>query len=198
MRRRLLIATNNRGKEAEFRALLESCGWDIITPREVGLELEVLETGRDYEENAILKATAFARASGLMSLADDSGLEVEALGGAPGPLSARFGGEGASDADRRALLLEKLRQVPLERRKARFRCLVAVAHPEGQTRLFEGTVEGVIAEEERGEGGFGYDPVFLLPARGLTLAELPPEDKNAVSHRGRAARLAREYLKSLA
>ena len=194
---RLLVATNNPGKAAEFRALLEGCGWEIVAPREIGLELEVEETGRDYEENAILKATAFACASGLVSLADDSGLEVEALGGAPGPTSARFAGEAASDADRRALLLERLQGVPAGGRQARFRCLVAVAHPEGETRLFEGTVGGAIAEEERGEGGFGYDPVFLLPDRGLTLAQLPPQEKNAVSHRGRAARQARSYLESL-
>jgi len=195
--KRLLLATNNPGKAAEYRALLEGCGWELVTPRDLGLSLEVEEVGGDYAENARIKAEAFAKASGLVALADDSGIEVDALGGAPGPLSARFGGEGASDQQRVALLLERLAGVPPERRSARFRCLIAVARPEGEVSLFEGRCEGRVAEEPRGEGGFGYDPVFLLPERGLTIAELPPEEKNAVSHRGRAARQARALLEGL-
>jgi XTP/dITP diphosphohydrolase len=195
--KRLLIATNNPGKAAEYRALLEGCGWELMTPRDLGLELEVEEAGGDYAENARIKAEAFAKASGLVALADDSGIEVEALGGAPGPLSARFGGEDISDAQRAALLLDRLKGVPAEKRSARFRCLIAVARPEGEVSLFEGQCEGRVADEPRGEGGFGYDPVFLLPERGLTVAELPPEEKNAVSHRGRAARQARAYLEGL-
>jgi XTP/dITP diphosphohydrolase len=195
--RRLLIATNNRGKAAEYRALLEGSGWEIVTPGDVGLDLEVEETGRNYEENAILKATAYARASGLVALADDSGIEVDSLDGAPGPLSARFGGEGISDEQRVALLLERLAEVPADKRSARFRCLIAVVRPEGQVNLFEGQCEGQIAEEPRGKAGFGYDPVFLLPERGLTLAELPAEEKNTISHRGRAARRARVLLEGL-
>jgi XTP/dITP diphosphohydrolase len=194
---KLLLATNNPGKAAEYRALLEGCGWELVTPRDLGLHLEVEEAGGDYAENARIKAEAFAEASGLVALADDSGIEVDALGGAPGPLSARFGGEDASDEQRVALLLERLAGVPPERRSVRFRCLIAVARPEGEVSLFEGQCEGRIAEEPRGEGGFGYDPVFLLPERGLTLAELPPEEKNAVSHRGRAARQARVLLEGL-
>jgi len=196
-KRRLLIATNNPGKAAEYRALLEGSGWEIVMPRDVGLEIEVEETGRDYEENAILKATAYARASGLVSLADDSGIEVDALGGAPGPLSARFGGEGITDEERVAFLLERLAGVPADKRSARFRCLIAVARPEGEVNLFEGRCEGRVAEEPQGETGFGYDPVFLVPERGLTLAELPAEEKNTVSHRGRAARRARVLLEGL-
>jgi XTP/dITP diphosphohydrolase len=142
-------------------------------------------------------AEAFAKASGLVALADDSGIEVDALGGAPGPLSARFAGENASDQQRVALLLKRLKGVPPERRSARFRCLIAVARPQGEVSLFEGRCEGQVAEEPRGEGGFGYDPVFLLPERGLTVAELPPEEKNAVSHRGRAARQAKALLEGL-
>jgi XTP/dITP diphosphohydrolase len=195
--KRLLLATNNPGKAAEYRALLEGCGWELVTPRDLGLSLEVEEVGGDYAENARIKAEAFAKASGLVALADDSGIEVDALGGAPGPLSARFGGEGASDEQRVALLLERLKGVPPERRSARFRCLIAVARPAGEVSLFEGQCEGRVAEEPRGEGGFGYDPVFLLPERGLTIAELPPEEKNAVSHRGRAARQARALLEGL-
>ena len=197
MGKRLLLATNNPGKAVEYRALLEGCGWELVTPRDLGLSLEVEEVGGDYAENARIKAEAFAKASGLVALADDSGIEVEALGGAPGPLSARFGGEGASDEQRVALLLERLKGVPPERRSARFRCLIAVARPAGEVSLFEGQCEGRVAEEPRGEGGFGYDPVFLLPERGLTIAELPPEEKNAVSHRGRAARQARALLEGL-
>jgi len=194
---KLLLATNNPGKAAEYRALLEGCGWELVTPRDLDLHLEVEEAGGGYAENARIKAETFAKASGLPALADDSGVEVDALGGAPGPLSARFGGEDASDEQRVALLLERLAGVPPEKRSARFRCLIAVARPEGEVSLFEGQCEGRIAEEPRGEGGFGYDPVFLLPERGLTIAELPPEEKNAVSHRGRAARQARVLLEGL-
>jgi XTP/dITP diphosphohydrolase len=194
---RLLIATNNPGKAAEYRELLGDIGWELVTPRDVGLHLEVEESGRDYAENAKIKAATFAKASGLVALADDSGLEVDALGGEPGPLSARFGGEVISDGERVALLLERLAGVPPEGRSARFRCLIAVARPEGRVDLFEGRCEGRVAVEPRGESGFGYDPVFLLPDRGLTMAELPPNEKNAVSHRGRAARQAKAFLEGL-
>jgi XTP/dITP diphosphohydrolase len=194
---RLLLATNNPGKAAEYRELLADAGWELATPRELGLNLEVEEVGGGYAENARIKAEAFAKASGLVALADDSGIEVDALGGAPGPLSARFAGENARDQQRVALLLKRLKGVPPERRSARFRCLIAVARPQGEVSLFEGRCEGQVAEEPRGEGGFGYDPVFLLPERGLTVAELPPEEKNAVSHRGRAARQAKALLEGL-
>lgn len=194
---RLLIATNNPGKAAEYRELLGDVGWELVTPRDVGLHLEVEESGRDYAENAKIKAATFAKASGLVALADDSGIEVDALGGAPGPLSARFGGEGISDGERVALLLERLVGVPPEGRSARFRCVIAVARPEGQVDLFEGRCEGRVAVEPRGKSGFGYDPVFFLPDRGLTMAELPPQEKNAVSHRGRAARQAKAFLEGL-
>jgi XTP/dITP diphosphohydrolase len=196
-RPRLLIATNNPGKAAEYRELLGDAGWELVTPRDIGLQLEVEESGRDYAENAKIKAATFAKASDLVALADDSGIEVDALGGEPGPLSARFGGEGIGDEGRVALLLERLAGVPPEKRSARFRCLIAVARPEGQVDLFEGRCEGRVAVEPRGESGFGYDPVFLLPERGLTMAELPPHEKNAVSHRGRAARKAKAFLEGL-
>jgi XTP/dITP diphosphohydrolase len=196
-RPRLLLATNNPGKAAEFRELLADADWELVTPRDIGLQLNVEESGRDYAENAKIKAATFAKASGLVALADDSGIEVDALGGAPGPLSARFGGEGIGDEGRVALLLERLAGVPPEKRSARFRCLIAVAKPDGEANLFEGQCEGRVAEAPRGESGFGYDPVFLLPERGLTLAELPPQEKNAVSHRGRAARQAKAFLEGL-
>jgi XTP/dITP diphosphohydrolase len=190
----LLLATNNPGKAAEYRALLAGCGWELVTPREIGLELAVEEAGQDYRQNAKIKAAKFAQASGLVALADDSGLEVDGLGGRPGPLSARYGGPGLSDRERVTTLLQELEGIAEERRTARFRCAIALAWPEGRVDLFEGTLEGLIVQEARGESGFGYDPVFLLPGRGRTLAELPPEEKNAVSHRGEAARKARPVL----
>ena len=194
---RLLLATNNPGKAAEYRALLAGCGWELVTPREIGLDLAVEEAGQDYRQNAKIKAAKFAQASGLVALADDSGLEVDALGGRPGPLSARYAGPDRADEERVAALLAEMEGVPEERRTARFRCVIVLGWPEGKVELFEGTVEGRIAQEARGEGGFGYDPVFLLPGRGRTFAELPPEEKNAVSHRGEAARKARPVLERL-
>ena len=191
---RLLIATNNLGKVAEFRRLLDACGWELVTPADIGLELEVEEAGQTYAENATIKAEAYAKASGLVTLADDSGLEVHALGGRPGPLSARYAGPDRTDGERVQALLQELTGVPDDKRTARFRCVIAIAAPEGRVELVEGKVEGRIAHEPRGENGFGYDPVFLLPDRGVTTAELPPDEKNAVSHRGAAARKARAVL----
>lgn len=195
---RLLLATNNEGKIAEYRQLLADCGWELVTPRQIGLALDVEETGTSYEENATLKALRFAAASGLYALADDSGLEVDALGGGPGPRSARYGGEGLSDMDRVRILLDELAGVPDERRTARFRAVIAIAAPNGDVRLCEGSVEGRIAQAPQGENGFGYDPVFFLPDRGCTVAQLPPTIKNAISHRGVAARRACAVLKELA
>ena len=191
---RLLIATNNPGKVAEFRQMLDGCGWELVTPGELGIDLEVEESGQAYAENATMKAVSFAEASGLLALADDSGIEVDALDGQPGVFSARYAGVDRTDEERVEALLEELAGVPDEERTARFRCVIAIAGPEGAVELMEGTVEGRIAREPRGENGFGYDPVFLLPERGLTTAELPPEEKNAISHRGVAARKARAVL----
>ncbi|MDP3046507.1 MAG: non-canonical purine NTP pyrophosphatase, partial [Chloroflexota bacterium] len=140
-----------------------------------------------YAENAALKATTFARLSGMLSLADESGLEVDYLGVEPGLRSARYAGEGASNQDRIAKLLRNLEGVPWEQRRARFVCVIAIADPDGPTVLFEGTCEGIIALEPKGEGGFGYDPVFYMPEFGCTMAELSEEVKNRVSHRARAA-----------
>jgi len=193
-RPRLLLATNNPGKAAELRQLLAGCGWDIVTPAEIGLNVQVEEPGQTYAENARIKAVQYARAGGLVALADDSGLEVDALGGRPGPLSARYAGPDRTDRERVEALLEELAGVPEEERTARFRCVIAMADPRGRVALVEGAVEGRIAREPRGESGFGYDPVFLLPERGMTAAELPPDEKNAVSHRGAAARKARAVL----
>ena len=197
MPRRLLLATNNPGKAAEFRQLLSNCGWEIVTPAELGLTLEIEETGQTYTENATMKAVEYAKASGLVTLADDSGLEVDALGGRPGPLSARYAGADRTDEERVRALLEELAGVPDEQRTARFRAVIAIAEPAGRVELVEGTVEGRIARQARGENGFGYDPVFLLPERGMTTAELPPGEKNAISHRGAAARKARAVLERM-
>jgi XTP/dITP diphosphohydrolase len=195
---RLLLATNNAGKAREYKSLLEGVPFELVTPAEVGITTEVAETGKSFEENAIIKAATLALESGLLSLADDSGLEVDALGGEPGTLSARYAGENASDADRVSYLLAKMQGTPQEKRQARFRCVIAIANPQGEVELCSGQCEGVIALEPRGKRGFGYDPIFYLPELGKTMAELPLEIKNKISHRGRAAARAREVLMGLA
>jgi len=192
---KLLLATNNKGKAREYKNLLSGVPFELVTPAEVGISTEVAEVGKSFEENARLKATTLARESGLLALADDSGLEVDALGGEPGTLSARYAGEGASDEDRANYLLTKLEGVPQEKRTARFRCVIAIATPEGDVELCSGECDGFIALEPRGEGGFGYDPVFYLPELGKTMAELTLETKNKISHRGRAAQKASQLLK---
>jgi len=194
---KLLVATNNRGKVREYAELLDDLPVRLTFPAQEGLSLEVDETGETFAENAILKARAFAEASGLLTLADDSGLEVDALDGAPGVRSARYAGPGASDEDRYRLLLRRLAGVPAEGRTARFRCVVALATPEGEVQTAEGRCEGVIGFEPRGTHGFGYDPVFYMPDRGRTMAELLPEVKNRISHRARAARAAMPILRRL-
>ena len=196
----LLIATNNTGKVNEFHELLKETGIELVMPAAIGLNLEVTEDGQTYAENAAKKAAAFAQASGLISLADDSGLEVDALDGAPGLYSARYAGPGASDADRRRKLLHELRHIPPPR-PARFVCAVAVAQPLPYGRLdvveFLGEVLGEIALAEHGENGFGYDPLFYIPDRGATLAELPDSIKNQISHRARAFQSALPHLQSI-
>lgn len=195
--KRFIVATNNSGKLVELYTILKDLSATLITPGQIGLKIDVAETGQTYAENAQLKAQAVAEASGLVAIGDDSGLEVAALNGAPGLLSARYAGEGASDAVRRAKLLEALQEAPGPQ-LACFRCALAIAVPGGKTRIFEGACEGEIILEERGHNGFGYDPIFYLPTYGRTMAELPPELKNQISHRARAALAAKSYLESLA
>ena len=195
---KLLLATNNQAKVREYQSLLRGIPYEIVTLAEQGINTVVEETGQSLEENARLKAVTMAADSGLLSLADDSGLEVDALGGKPGPLSARYAGEGASDIERINYLLSRLKDVPQEKRTARFRCVIAIATPEGKVTLCSGECRGFIAAAPRGKQGFGYDPVFYLPELGKTMAELPLEEKNRISHRGQAARKAREVLKRLA
>lgn len=194
--RALLLATGNPGKLSEFRRILGGLPLQLLGPADLDLELAVPEEGRTFAENARAKACAYAAAAGMPALADDSGLEVDALGGRPGVMSARYAGEGASDADRRRLLLAEMEGVPEDERSARFRCVIALCW-DGQVYLTEGSIEGTIARQERGSGGFGYDRLFLLPDRGLTMAELSPEEKDAFSHRGQAARAMRAVLERL-
>jgi XTP/dITP diphosphohydrolase len=194
---KLLVATRNPGKVRELRDLLVDLPIEVTFPPEVGLDLDVEETGATFAENASLKAQAFALASGLLTLADDSGLEVDALDGGPGVHSARYAGPAASDADRTRKLLAAMADVPDGQRSARFRCVVAVATPGGEVWLTEGTCEGAIASEPRGQHGFGYDPVFQVAGFGQRMAELPPDVKNLISHRGRALRAARPILELL-
>jgi len=191
---KLFIASTNRGKLKEIKALLRDFPLTLVTPDMIGIDLEVEENGSSYSENAALKAVAYARASGLVTLADDSGLEVEALGGLPGLRSARFSTvPGATDADRRRYLLQQLQGHP-QPWKAYFRCVVALSNPEGNVKFAQGECPGIIISDERGRNGFGYDPIFLLPELGLTMAELGMREKNRLSHRARAIIAARPLL----
>ena len=190
---RLLLATGNPGKVREFRRLLQATPFAVVSATEVGVELEVIEDGATYAENAAKKVLAFAAAGRCLALADDSGIEVDALGGGPGMYSARYGGPGLDDAGRVQLLLRELAGVPPELRTARYRAVVAIAAPGTSVALFEETWEGRIAFATRGCRGFGYDPVFEL-ADGRVSAELSDEEKDAVSHRGKAVRAAAAYL----
>jgi len=192
---KLLLATSNKAKVREYKDLLQSLPFELVSMAELGVNTRVNEVGESLEENARLKATTLAQESQLLVLADDSGLEVDALGGEPGRLSARYAGEGASDKDRINYLLARLKDVPGEKRSARFRCVIAIARPDGEVELCSGECHGFITLEPRGEEGFGYDPIFYLPELGKTMAELPLEVKNQVSHRGQAARQAIELLR---
>jgi XTP/dITP diphosphohydrolase len=191
---RLLLATTNRGKAAEYQSLLEGLEFELVTLDQVGISREAPENYTTFDENARSKAGFYSALSGLLTLADDSGLEVDALGGEPGVRSSRYAGDNATDADRVNFLLNKLAGVPSEKRGARFRCVIAVAEPSGKAQTVDGECIGTIALEPRGENGFGYDPVFFLPQYGKTIAEITPELKNEISHRGRAAKKALAML----
>jgi XTP/dITP diphosphohydrolase len=193
----LLLSTNNRGKLEELSILFAGLLYRLVSPSQLGLKLDVEESGKTYAANARLKAGAFARASGLLTLADDSGLEVEALNGAPGVMSSRYAGPDATDSQRVAYLLARLKHGPVEKRTARFRCVMAIAQPDGEVKLCSGSCHGAIALEPRGSNGFGYDPIFYFPRLCKTMAELPAEVKNRISHRARAAMRARKILLNL-
>ncbi len=176
-----------------MRRLLAGEPFGVVTAADLGIALDVVEDGEGYAENAALKARAFAEAGQCLALADDSGIEVDALGG-PGPRSARYGSSGLDDAGRTQLMLREMREVPDGERGARYRAVVAIAWPEGRVECFEGTWEGSIGHEPRGENGFGYDPIFRTP-EGRSAAELSAEEKDAVSHRGQAVRAAARWLR---
>jgi XTP/dITP diphosphohydrolase len=192
---KLLVATQNPGKIREFRFLLAPLEADICFPSDLGLNIDVFEDGDTYTDNAGQKALAYAQASGLLTLADDSGLEVDALDGAPGIHSARYAP--GHDIDRATALLAHLKDLPPKQRAARFRCVVVIASPNGETYSAEGVCEGQITSEPAGQGGFGYDPVFYLPEHNCTMAQLSQEEKNRISHRARAIAAALPKLRDL-
>lgn len=198
----ILIATRNAGKLREYEEMLGELSVNgervrLVMLDDLGIEMEVEETGETFEQNAVLKATVYARESGLLTLADDSGLEVEALGGAPGVQSARYAGPEATDADRYRKLLREMEGLPPEDRAARFVCVVAVCTPEGDVFTAEGEVKGRIAFEPRGTQGFGYDPVFHVPGLRMTMAQAEPDIKNQISHRAEALKAIRPTLEEL-
>lgn len=182
---KVILASKNQHKLTELSAILSQLGFEIALESEYGLDIDVEETGTTFEENSFLKADAVMKASGLPVLADDSGLMVDALDGAPGVYSARYGHK-ASDKERTAYLLENMKDVPEKKRGAKFVCVITCLFPDGRKIVARGECPGVIARAPHGENGFGYDPVFYLPELGMTYAELPSEQKNAISHRARA------------
>ncbi len=192
--RTLLLATSNPHKLEELCALFSGMPLRLLSLKDIQLDTEVEETGTTFAENAELKARTYAQASGMLTLADDSGLEIDALGGAPGVQSARYLGRETTYEERFCVILEQLKGLPVEQRTARFRCVIALAEPSGVTRTVNGVVEGVIANSPRGENGFGYDPIFYVPELGKSFAELAPEYKNRISHRARAVQAARKLL----
>ncbi len=194
--RSLLLATTNRHKIEEYRAIFADLPFQLLSLSDISLDMDVEETGTTFQQNAELKALAYAHASSMLVLADDSGLEIDALGGQPSIYSARFLGPNVSYAERFRVILERLKGLPVAQRTARFRCVITIAEPSEVHRSVEGTVEGIIADAPRGEHGFGYDPLFLIPEYGKTMAEMQPELKHRISHRGRAAALARTLLET--
>ena len=194
MKRRLIFATGNEGKMREIREILKDLDVEILSLKEAGIRLDVEENGTTFEENALIKARAAAMNTDAVVLADDSGLEIDYLGGEPGVYSARYLGENTSYRIKNQNLIDRLEGVPAEKRTARFVCVIAAVLPDGRTFTSRGTIEGIIGTEERGEGGFGYDPIFYLPEYGCSTAELTMEQKNEISHRGRALQAMKETL----
>ena len=195
MEHRIIFATSNQGKMREIREILKGLGTEILSMKEAGLQTDVEENGKSFAENADIKATAIQKLSpGDIVLADDSGLEIDYLNKEPGIYSARYMGEDTSYHIKNANLIERLEGVPDEKRTARFVCAIAAAFPDGRRETVRATMEGRIGYEEKGENGFGYDPIFYLPEYGCTSAELSMEEKNRISHRGKALRLIKEEL----
>lgn len=192
---RIIFATGNAGKMREIKAILADLGMEILSMKEAGVAIDIEENGSTYEENALIKARAVAALTGDIVLADDSGLEIDYLNGEPGVYSARYLGEDTSYRVKNANLIERLEGVPDEKRTARFVCAIAAVLPDGRELTTRAAIEGRIGYEEKGEGGFGYDPIFYVPEFGKTTAELTAEEKNQVSHRGKALQLMKEELR---
>ncbi len=190
----MIFATGNENKMKEIREILGALPLEILSMKEAGVSADIVEDGKTFEENALIKARAICKLAGEMVLADDSGLEIDYLNKEPGIYSARYMGEDTSYHIKNKSLIDRLEGVPDEKRTARFVCAIAAVLPDGKELVVRGTVEGIIGYEEKGENGFGYDPIFYLPERGCTTAELPPEEKNSISHRGNALRLMKELL----
>ena len=192
--RRLIFATGNEHKMVAIREILGVLPVEILSMTEVGIKADIVENGSTFEENALIKAKEVCKLAGEMVLADDSGLEIDYLNGEPGIYSARYMGEDTSYRIKNQNLIDRLEGVPEEKRTARFVCAIAAAFPDGRSFVVRGTIEGIIGYEERGTNGFGYDPIFYLPERGVSTAEIPPEEKNSISHRGNALRKMKELL----
>ena len=195
--KKIIFATGNANKMVEVRMILADCGYEIVSMKEAGIDIDIVEDGKTFEENAIIKATAISKtkeAEGCVVLADDSGLEVDYMDGAPGIYSARWQGEDTPYSIKNQMIIDALADAKEEERTARFVCAIAAAFPDGPVTTRRGVIEGMIAHQPAGENGFGYDPIFFLPEYGKTTAELAPEDKNKISHRGRALEKIREVL----
>lgn len=192
---RIIFATGNEGKMKEIRLILADLGIEVLSLKEAGINPEIEENGKTFEENAVIKARAVMEEAGTLVLADDSGLEIDYLNGEPGVYSARYLGEDTSYRIKNQSLLDRLKGVQEEKRTARFVCVIAAAFPDGRILTARGTIEGIIGYEERGEGGFGYDPIFWLPEYGCSTAELTMEKKNELSHRGKALRIMKKELR---
>ena len=195
--KKIIFATGNANKMVEVRMILADCGFEIVSMKEAGIDIDIVEDGKTFEENAIIKATAISKtkeAEGCVVLADDSGLEVDYMDGAPGIYSARWQGEDTPYSIKNQMIIDALADAKEEERTARFVCAIAAPFPDGTVTTRRGVIEGMIAHQPAGENGFGYDPIFFLPEYGKTTAELAPEDKNKISHRGRALEKIREVL----
>lgn len=195
MENKIIFATGNEGKMREVREILSDLGMEILSMKEAGVSMDIVEDGTTFEENARIKARAVQKATGALVLADDSGLAVDYLNGEPGVYSARYMGEDTSYVIKNKSIIDRLKGIEGSARSARFCCAIAAVFPDGSEAVTEGIIEGVIAESPSGEGGFGYDPIFYLPERGMTTAELSAEEKNAVSHRGNALRKMKPLIK---
>lgn len=192
--KKLIFATGNEGKMKEIRMILGDLDYEILSMKEAGIDIDIVEDGKTFEENAIIKATEISKISNCVVLADDSGLEVDAMDKMPGIYSARYLGEDTPYSIKNQTIIDNLAGLPDEKRTARFVCAIAAAFPNGRVVTKRGTIEGIIGYEERGENGFGYDPIFFVPEYGKTTAELSPEEKNKISHRGKALEMIKEEL----